>query len=134
MWSEPRATEAALTLGKLTGFPSSPHQLHVDGREVHGRLPAVLVHVGDVLGQAQVSVSVGLVLDQPQQVETGEQGGRQLDVLLDALAWVVAAVRGVGGGQDGAAGVQGGHDPGLGEDGYGEHGGDVEVCGEDGGE
>lgn len=91
---------------------------------MRGWLAAVLVHVGDVLGQAQVGVSVGLVLDQPQQVETGEQGGRQLDVLLDALAWVVAAVGGVGGGQDGAAGVQRGHDAGLGEEGDGEEDGD----------
>lgn len=84
---------------------ASPHQLHVDGREVCGRLPAVLVHVGDVLGQTQVGVGVRLVLDQPQQVETGEQGSRQLDVLLDGLARVVAAIGGVSSCQDGAAGV-----------------------------
>lgn len=65
----------------------------------------MLVHVGDVLGQTQVGVGIRLVLDQPQQVEPGQQGGRQLDVLLDALARVVAAVGGVSGRQDGAAGV-----------------------------
>lgn len=79
-----------------------------------GGLAAVLVHVGDVLGQAQVTVSVRLVLDQPEQVETREQRGGKLDVLLDALAGVVAAVRGVSRRQDGAAGIQRGHDTGLG--------------------
>lgn len=73
----------------------------------------MLVDVGDVLGQAQVAVGVRLVLDQPEQVETGEQSGRQLDVLLDALARVVAAVGRVGCGEDRAAGVQRGHDAGL---------------------
>lgn len=76
----------------------------------------MLVHVGDVLGQTQVGVSVRLVLDQPQQVKTGQQGGRQLDVLLDALARVVAAIGGVGGRQDGATGVQRCHDASLGEE------------------
>lgn len=61
-----------------------------------GRLAAVLVDIGDVLGQTQVSISIWLVLDQPQQVETGEQSGWQLDVLLNALPRIVAAVRRVG--------------------------------------
>lgn len=115
LWSE-AATEAAETSSESAERLSSPHQLHVDGREVCGRLAAVLVHVGDVLGQTQIGVGVRLVLDQPQQVETREQGGRQLDVLLDALARVVAAVGRVGGREDGAAGVQRGHDAGLGEE------------------
>lgn len=61
-----------------------------------GRLAAVLVDVGDVLGQTQVGVGVRLVLDQPEQVETGEQSSWQLDVLLDALPRIVAAIGGVG--------------------------------------
>lgn len=52
----------------------------------------MLVHVSDVLGQAQVAVSIWLVLNQPQQVETGEQSSWKLDVLLDALPGIVAAI------------------------------------------
>lgn len=52
----------------------------------------MLVHISDVLGEAQVAVSIWLVLNEPEQVETGEQGGWKLDVLLDALAGIVAAV------------------------------------------
>lgn len=74
----------------------SPHQSHIDGGEVRGWLAAVLVDVGDVLGQTQVSVSVRLVLDQPEEVETGEQSSGQLDVLLNALPGIVAAIGRVG--------------------------------------
>ena len=59
------------------------HELHVKGREVGGRLHVVLMHVGDVLRQAQVRVSVGSVLDEPEQVEAREERRRQLNVLLD---------------------------------------------------
>lgn len=75
---------------------SSPHQLHIYGGEVSGRLVAVLVHVGDVLGQTQVSVGIRLVLDQPKQVETGEQSSWELNVLLKALPGIIAAIGGVG--------------------------------------
>lgn len=37
-------------MGGLGGTP--PHEPHVELLEGAGRLPAVLVHVGDVLGQA----------------------------------------------------------------------------------
>lgn len=73
----------------------------------------MLVDVGDVLGQTQVTVSVGLVLDQPEEVETGKQRSRQLNVLLDALAGIVAAIGRVGCCQNGAARVERGHDAGL---------------------
>lgn len=92
---------------------SLPHQPHVNGCEVRGRLATVPVDVSYVLGQTQVAVGVWLVLDQPEQVEPGQQSRRQLDVLLDALAGIIAAVGRVGRCQDGAPGVQGGHDAGL---------------------
>lgn len=63
---------------------------------MHGRLAAVLVDVGDVLGQTQISVGVRLVLDQPEEVETREQSSGQLDVLLNALPGIVAAIGRVG--------------------------------------
>lgn len=65
-----------------------------------GRLLAVLVHVCDVLRQTQVVVRIRFVLDEPQQVEAGQQRRRQLDVLLEGFARVVAAVRRVRRGQD----------------------------------
>lgn len=74
----------------------SPHQSHIDGGEVHGRLAAVLVDVGDVLGQTQISVGVRLVLYQPEEVETREQSSGQLDVLLNTLPGIVAAIGRVG--------------------------------------
>lgn len=63
---------------------------------MRGRLAAVLVDVGDVLRQTQVSVGVWFVLDQPEEVETGQQSSGQLDVLLNALPGIVAAIGRVG--------------------------------------
>lgn len=63
---------------------------------MRGRLAAVLVDIGDVLGQTQVSISVWLVLDQPEEVETGEQSSWQLNVLLKALPGIVATIGRVG--------------------------------------
>lgn len=73
----------------------------------------MLVDIGDVLGQTQVAVSVRLVLDQPEEVETGKQRSRQLNVLLDALPGIVAAIGRVGCCQNGAACVERGHDASL---------------------
>lgn len=52
----------------------------------------MLVHVSDVLGQTQIAVSIWLVLNQPEHVKTGEQSSWKLNVLLDALAGIVAAI------------------------------------------
>jgi len=93
----------------------APHQLDVDGRELLRGILAVLVDERDVLGETQIIVPVWLVLNQPEEVKTREQGGRQLDVLLDGAARVVAAVGGIGSGQDGDAGVESGQDAGLGD-------------------
>lgn len=51
---------------------------------------------------------VAFVHQDEEEVEAAHDGGRQVDVLLQALAAVVAPADGVGGGQDGGAGVQGG--------------------------
>lgn len=95
-------------------FSYRPHQLHVDGREVSGRLSGVLVDIGDVLGQTQVGIGVWFVLDEPEKVKTGEQSSWQLNVLLNTLLGVVAAIGGVSCSQNGATGIQGSHDAGLG--------------------
>ena len=58
----------------------------------------------------QVVFAVRLVLDEPEEVEAGEERRGQLDVLLDAALRVVAAVGGVSGGEDGDARVQTRHD------------------------
>lgn len=90
-----------------------PHEFHVDGGEVSGRLTGVLVNVGDVLSEAQVSVSIWFVLHEPEQIEAGEERGWQLNVLLDALPGIVAAVGWVGCSEDGTTGVEGRHDTSL---------------------
>lgn len=48
---------------------------------------------------------VAFVHQDEEEVEAAHDGGRQVDVLLQALAAVVAPADGVGGGQDGGAGV-----------------------------
>lgn len=65
----------------------------------------MLVDVSDVLGQTQVTVSVRLVLNQPEQVETGQQRSRKLNVLLNTLPGIVAAIGRVGCCQNRAASV-----------------------------
>ena len=74
----------------------SGHQVHINRRHIPLWLRQVLVHVRDVLGESQVILSVALVTDQPQEVEPGEQGGRQLNVRLCGLLDVVAPVGRIG--------------------------------------
>lgn len=73
----------------------------------------MLVDVGYVLGQAQVSISVRFVLNQPEEVKTREQSSGQLDVLLNGFAGIVAAISRVSRCENRAACIQGGHDASL---------------------
>ena len=61
----------------------------------------------------EVVFGVGLVHEQPEQVETGEQRGRQLDVGLHGAARVVAPIGRVSRSQDRDARVQRAHDASL---------------------
>ena len=72
------------------------------------------VHIGDVLGELLVGFPAGLVEDEEEDVEAGEQGGGEVDVLDGRDARVVPAVERVGGREDGRAGVEGGGDAGFG--------------------
>lgn len=58
------------------------------------------------LQSPQVIVSVGPVLDQPEEVKSGKQCRRKLYILFQAAARVVASIGRVGGSQDGAAGIE----------------------------
>lgn len=49
---------------------------------------------------------IAVIHQDEEEVETAHDGSRQVDILLQALAAVVAAAHRVGGGQDGGAGVQ----------------------------
>lgn len=51
---------------------------------------------------------IAVVHQDEEEVEAAHDGGGQVDVLLQALAAVVAPTDRVGGSQDGRAGVQGG--------------------------
>lgn len=79
------------------------------------RVPVVHVHVGDVLGELLVGFSIGCVEHEEEDVEAGEQRGRQVDVLDGGDARVVAAVERVGGREDRGARVEGGGDAGFGD-------------------
>mmetsp|Transcript_9575 Transcript_9575/g.19836 ORF Transcript_9575/g.19836 Transcript_9575/m.19836 type:complete len:529 (+) Transcript_9575:859-2445(+) len=67
-----------------------------------------------MLRQLAVTCLVCLVQDEVDQVEAGEEGGGQLDVVHHGHVGVVAGPDGVGGGEHGGAGVEGGDDARLG--------------------
>jgi hypothetical protein len=66
----------------------------------------MLMHIGDMLGQPKVIVSVRSVLYQPEQVESGKQCSWKLYVLLQTATGVVAPIGRVGSSQDGAPGIK----------------------------
>ncbi len=64
------------------------------------------VHVQNVLGQARVQVTVVFVQNQKEQVETRQQGRRQIDVFAGTLVLVVATVGRIRSRQNGRARIQ----------------------------
>ena len=60
----------------------------------------MLMDIGDVLCKAQVIVSIALVTDQPEKVETRQESSWELDVGLSRFLDVVSAKGGVGSCQD----------------------------------
>ena len=73
------------------------------------------MHVADVVGEFFVGVARGGVEDEEEDVEAGEEGGGEVDVLDRGDPGVVAAVERVSSGEDGGAGVEGGGDAGFGD-------------------
>ena len=67
-----------------------------------------------MLGQSEVIVRVTLVPDEPEEVKTGEEGSRQLDVGLGGLLDVVATESRIGSCQDRHTSIEGRHDASLG--------------------
>lgn len=79
-----------------------------------GSLRLVLeVQADQVLREHAVALIVDLVEDEVQQVETRDQGRRQVDVARDGPLEVVLGPDGVGCREDRSTGVQGGDDTGL---------------------
>lgn len=76
-------------------------------------LGLVLVDADDVLSDIEVRGLVALVQHHEEQVEAAHDGRADLHVRLEGLGAVVAAVQGVGRGEDGRPGVEGGLDTGL---------------------
>jgi hypothetical protein len=68
-----------------------------------------------VLGDGLVAVSVVCVADDEDEVETGQDGGLEVDVLAWGLEVVVAAEDRVGGGEHTCAGVEDRGDSGFGD-------------------
>lgn len=67
------------------------------------------------LHSPEVIVSVRPVLDQPEEVKSGQQCSRKLYVLLQAAAGIIAPIGRVGSSQDGAAGIECGKNARLGD-------------------
>ncbi len=84
----------------------------VDG--IRGRMGAA-VGIHDEIRQALVFGRIDGVADDAEDVEAGEDGFGEFDVLGERDGAVVAAADGVGGGDDGAAGLEGGDDAGFGD-------------------
>jgi hypothetical protein len=84
-----------------------------DGFERERGRFTVHVDVGDVLSEAFVVVASRGVEDEEEEVETGEEGGGEVDIVDGRDLGVVAAVEGVGGGENGSAGVEGRGDSGF---------------------
>lgn len=57
----------------LTEGNVSSHQPHIHGVVLARGLAVVLVHVGDVLGQSEIVLTVGLICNQPEQVKSEEK-------------------------------------------------------------
>jgi hypothetical protein len=85
------------------------HDLRVIGRLLQ------LVDLSDVFGNGEVLLLLGVIGQHEDEVEPGEQGCGEVDVLVDGFVLVVPAEEGVGGGEDGGAGVERGGDAGLGD-------------------
>mmetsp|Transcript_47934 Transcript_47934/g.120039 ORF Transcript_47934/g.120039 Transcript_47934/m.120039 type:complete len:303 (-) Transcript_47934:3-911(-) len=97
------------------GSPLEELLVRVVGLLARGGLPGGLVHRQHVARDALVVLGVAHVLHDEDEVEAGEDGALQLDVLARGLEVVVAAGGRVGGGEHGGAGVEHGGDARLGD-------------------
>ena len=54
-------------------------------------------------------------LNEPEEIESGQERSGELDVLFDGPLGIVSAVSGIGGGEDADAGVERGHETRFGD-------------------
>ena len=73
------------------------------------------VHSDQVAGKLAVSGLLDAVEDKVDQVESTQEGRRQIDVLRDRQIGVILAADWVGGSQNGCPGVEGCDDTGFGD-------------------
>ena len=73
------------------------------------------VRVHDEVGEPGVGLGIDDVSDDAENVEARENGVRELNILAEAFAGVVAPANWIGGGDHGAPRLEGGHDAGLGD-------------------
>ena len=76
-------------------------------------MAVVLMHVGDVRGEADIIFKVGLVQDEEEQIKSGEKGGREVDIFGWAEARVVASKLRVGSCENRCARIECGADTSL---------------------
>ena len=88
------------------GASGLPDECGVKNVEVKRRVGVVHMHIRDVRGELLVIFARRLVKDEEQQVETGQEGGGQVDVLHRRDFRVVATVEGIGSCEDGRARVE----------------------------
>ena len=80
------------------------------------RLRIVLqVQAHKMLGKPAVKLFVDIVENQIEQVETRNEGWREIQVLRDCLIPIILGADGIGSGQDRRASIQCRDDPGLGD-------------------
>ena len=73
------------------------------------------MNIHDVLCHLQVAVIISNITNNEYEVKTGENGGKEVDVLGSAACVIVTAVDGVGSSEDRASTVENGGDTGLGD-------------------
>ena len=100
----PRIADVVLRITSLS-LPYSERFL-VDRRDVDVVLGVFRVQRDEMRGQLPVQRLDRLVQDEIDQVEAGEQRGRELQVLHDGEIGVVARIDGIGGGEDRRTRVQ----------------------------
>lgn len=79
--------------------------------------PVLQIQPNKMLCQPSVAVLVDLVQDKVKQIETRDEGRREVDVGRDRQSRVVFRVDGIGGCEDGGSCIEGGDDTSFG-DGY----------------
>lgn len=84
--------------------------MHVEGLDDEQRKPddarSAPISRFDTASAGSVMHLIAVVHQDEEEVEAAHDGSRQVDILLQTLAAIIATAHRVGGGQDGGAGVK----------------------------